>query len=115
VAVFVAGLRERAGLLQSHGASEAAATCSTVAGELESSFAQWWAGEVTINDAVVITGYTADHLRQRVRAGSIPHRRVAGSRGEIRIRRCDLPTGRTKDVPNVSIDELANQILSDRK
>ena len=115
VTVFATMLRERAELLRLYGASEACSACNAVAEELEASFAEWWNGEVTVSEAVEVTGYTAEHIRRQVRDGSIPHSRVSGCRDEIRISRCDLPMRRRKGASDLSIDQLASQILNERK
>jgi hypothetical protein len=115
VASFAAGLRDRAELLRLYGASEASTALDAAAEELESEFENWWSVEVSVVDAAAIAGLTPDHIRRLVRDGTLPHQRVSGSRSEVRIRRCDLPVRHKKGVSNLSIDDLAAQILNDRK
>jgi hypothetical protein len=115
VAGFVASLRERAALIRDYGSEECARACERVAGDLEAEFHNWWRTELTVAEAALECWYTPDHLRELVRKGELQHSRVAGSRDEIRIRRCDLTVRRTKCASDISIDQLANEILNDRK
>lgn len=68
-----------------------AAALERAADDLEAAVRQWTVELLTIREASQQSGYSQDHLRSLVRDGVIPDARPAGSRGEIRIRRCDLP------------------------
>ncbi len=114
VAAFVARLRDRAEQLHLYAAAEAAATCVAIADELECDFAEWWSSELSVAEAAGECGYTPDYLRELVRKGELQHRREAGSKSEIRVRRCDLPKRSANGRSDVTIAELANQILNDR-
>jgi hypothetical protein len=72
-------------------ASGQAATLERAADELDAVIREWIAEPLTIREASEESGYTEDRLRALVRGGVIPDARSAGSHGEIRIRRCDLP------------------------
>ncbi len=61
------------------------------AADLQTAFHEWWVELLTIAESAEWSGYSEDHLRDLVRKKSIPDLRPRGSRGEIRIRRCDLP------------------------
>ncbi len=81
---------QKADQLRRYSASAATAWVEA-ATELETVLTQWESEPLSIRQAVAESGYTEDHLRALVRAGDIPDSRRPGSRGEIRIRRCDLP------------------------
>ena len=112
---FVAGLRERAALLQDHGAAEAAVTCEKIAGDLERAFRDWWLAELTVSEASRESGYSAYRLRELVREGRLPDQRPPSSAGEIRIRRADLPRRPHPTAPSPALDALASQILAGRR
>jgi len=115
IAPFVAGLRDRAALLQDHGAAEAAVTCEKIAGDLERAFRDWWLAELTVSEASRESGYSTDRLRELVREGRLPDPRPEGSAGEIRIRRADLPRRPYTTAPSLAVDALANRILAGRR
>lgn len=80
--------RTRAGELRAHAAEGAALAYEKAAGELEAALAAV-AGEVlTLAEAALASGYSADHLRKELAAGRLPN---AGKKHAPAIRRADLP------------------------
>jgi hypothetical protein len=82
--------RQKADRLRRYSAS-AANAWDDAATELEAALAKWESELLSIRQAAVESGYSEDHLRTLVRDGALPDSRPNGSRGEMRIRRCDLP------------------------
>ena len=114
VEAFVAELLERGRFLERHGAQEAAAACRAVADDLEQEFAAWWSAELSIATASEESGYSADRLRELVRDGTIPGR--PGQRGEVRVRRSELPKRPQRPKrPCSPVDQLARQIETSRQ
>ncbi len=66
--------RERAALLRQHGATEAAQTANVLADELELALREQGEELFNLEQAAVISGFSADHLGREVRAGRIPNR-----------------------------------------
>src|SRR2546423_9216914 len=91
IAPFAAELRARAALLRDHGATEAAVACEKIASELEQAFREWWLAELTVSEASVESGYSTDRLRELVREGRLPDRRLVGSGGGGRGGRAGRP------------------------
>jgi hypothetical protein len=115
----LAGLAERwradAALFRRRGALEAAATLDDCASELEAAWRAWWAEELTIADASHESGYSADRLRELVRAGQLHGARPGGRRGEIRLRRCDLPRRPGAAPPASAVESLEAKVLAARR
>ena len=101
VSQFVVELLDRAHELRSYGADSAAATCETVANDLQAQFAEWWTTAIPIREAAEASGYSEDHLRELAREGRI------GSDGGIR--RCDLPR-RPNRTPASAVDDLVQAV-----
>jgi len=81
-----------------------------VASELTAAWQDWQTEQLNTAPAATESGYSEARLRELVREGNIPDNRPPGSRGPIRIRRCDLP--RKPSAPKLSaVDDLAEQIL----
>ena len=115
VQAFVAELRERATLLEEHGATEAGATCRQVAAQLIEAFDRWWSRELTVAEASEESGYSADRLRELVREGRLPDQRPPDNRGEIRLRRSDLPRRPRPAASSAAVAALAAQVLPGRR
>ena len=107
--------RDRADRLRRYSAS-AANAWDDAATELEAALAKWESELLSIRQAAVESGYSEDHLRALVRDGAIPDSRPNGSRGEIRIRRCDLPRkpGLARGLPQRE-DDFASRVAAHRK
>ena len=81
--------RQRAEQLRDWGGGDDAARLwERAAVELEQALAAAGNDTVTLTEAARLTGLTAAHLGDQVRAGKIPN---AGRKGRPRIRRTDLP------------------------
>ena len=107
--------RDRADRLRRYSAS-AANAWDDAATELEAALAKWESELLSIRQAAVESGYSEDHLRALVRDGAIPDSRPNGSRGEIRIRRCDLPRkpGLARGLLQRE-DDFASRVAAHRK
>lgn len=106
--------RSEAEFLRAHGALEAAITKERDASELESTWQAWYVEELTISQAATESGYSPDRLRELVREGRIPGLRSADSRGEIHLRRCDLPR-RPAGGSVEPVEALADRVLAGRR
>lgn len=103
--------RQRAQVLTDYGDPNSARLWLLAAQELERALEAMGSESLSLGEAAALSGYTADHLGQLVRAGRIPN---AGRRNAPRIRRGDLPTkdpkrGRpagTRAVPTGDITNL---------
>jgi hypothetical protein len=96
--------RDRAGLLDRHGATEAAASCRACADDLEAALQAAEAEELTLSEAVEASGYSDRALRAKLADGTIPN---AGRPGAPRIRRADLPR-RSKPASRSAYDPDAD-------
>jgi hypothetical protein len=96
--------RSRAELLARHGATEAAATCCSLADELQAEIEAEAAGELTLAEAAAASGYSERRLRELLADGTIPQ---AGRRGAPRIRRGDLPR-RARSTTQTGYDAAAD-------
>lgn len=115
VARFVSTLRERVALLRAHGAIEAAATCEHIVSEFDQAFRTWSLAELTVTEASIESGYSAERLRELVREGRLPDQRPPGSGREIRIRRADLPRRPRAATPAAAVEALATRVLAGRR
>lgn len=115
VTAFVAALRDQAALLRGYGAGEASATCERIAADLEGAFRSWWTADLSVPEASDASGYSADRLRELVREGRIPDSRGPEVRGEIRLRRSDLPRRPRAAAPSPAVNALATQVLPGRR
>jgi hypothetical protein len=80
--------RERAEYLRAFGDSNCAKLWEIAATELEQSLTAHGQEALTLTEAAKVSGFTADHLGQLVKAGKLAN---AGREGAPRIRRSDLP------------------------
>lgn len=80
--------RSEADLLKCRGAAFQAETLESCATDLEISFHEWQAEQLTLEDASRESGYSYSTLQQKVATGKIAN---SGAKGRPRIRRCDLP------------------------
>ena len=92
-----------------------AALLRRVADELEAAWRTWWTEGLSIAQAVIESGYSEDRLRELVREGKLPDARPVGSRGEMRIRRCDLPRRPSAAPAASAVEALATQVLAGRR
>ena len=86
-----ASWRQRAADLRRFGAEVQALTCTELAAELEATAeAMGEAGDeaLPLESAALESGYTVEHLRRLLGAGTIPN---AGTSGRMRILRSHLP------------------------
>jgi len=107
--------RQKADRLRRYSAS-AANAWEDAATELEAALARWESELLSIRQAAVESGYSEDHLRALVRDRAIPDSRPNGSRGEIRIGRCDLPRkpGLARGLLQRE-DDFASRVAAHRK
>lgn len=89
--------RERADLLEAHGAGEAARTCRVLADELEAALRATAEARLTLAEATRESGYSERRLRELLSDGAIPN---AGRKHAPRIRRSDLPRKPRTEVGN---------------
>ena len=93
-----------------------AAALERAADELDAAVRSWMAEPLTIREASEESGYTEDRLRALVREGLIPDVRPAGSHGEIRIRRCDLPRKPgLASQPSTPENDFASRVAAHRR
>ncbi|HUF69828.1 MAG TPA: hypothetical protein VMM79_14385 [Longimicrobiales bacterium] len=97
--------RERAGLLERHGAVEAAATCRELAAELTDALKEVADELLTLTEAATESGYSPRRLRELIAEGAIPQ---AGRKGAPRIRRGSLPR---KATTSPDAAEAASRVL----
>lgn len=108
--------REEAHLLRRRGQKALAHMAESYAEEIEVAIRRWVQEELTVADATKESGYSAERLRELVREGKIPDLRPEGSRGEIRIRRCDLPRKPAVGRETVSaVDRLHEKLSHSRR
>lgn len=110
---LLARWRDEAQLLRHHGAVEAAATKEHDAAEVEAAWQAWCAAELTVAEAAVECGYSADRLRELARERKLPAVRTAD--GELRVRRCDLPRRPGAAAPLSAVEELAGKVIAGRR
>lgn len=80
--------RQRAAFLSDFGDANSARLWQTAAAELDDALKVHAEETLTLVEAAVVSGYTADHLGSLVRSGKIPN---AGRSDAPRIRHADLP------------------------
>lgn len=85
---FVAVERSQAETLRSYGVPDAAATIERVASKLEEAFQRWWLESIPVAAAAEESGYTAGHIRQLAKDGTIIS---VGQGNDIRVQRSSLP------------------------
>ncbi len=85
---LLAQWRERAQLLSDYGDPNSARLWRLAAVELEQALRALGAETLTLVEAAVVSGYTANHLGSLVRKGKIPN---YGRTNAPRVRRADLP------------------------
>lgn len=108
--------REEAEVLRRRGAPKQAQLLESAADELDERLRQWQAEKLTAPQAAEESGYTAEHLAQLVRDGTIPN---AGKPGAPRIRRRHLPRkpgrrpngGRASDQTTPSRMQVARSVV----
>lgn len=107
--------REEAETLRAYGAHDLADAAERHAAQVEVALRAHEREELTVQEAALESGYSVKRLRELVREGKIPDHRSPGSKGEIRIRRCDLPRKPAGERERVGpVDELAGR-LRDRR
>lgn len=112
IADEVARLRAKATDLEAWGATDAAATCGKVATELEANWRAYWLADLDVATAAEESGYTEDHLRSLVRDHKLPAAKGNGTKGHLRIARCNLPH-RAKPAPS-PVASLEERLLRKR-
>jgi hypothetical protein len=105
LAALAAGWRTDAETLDGYGAVEAAAACRRHADELDAALREAEAEELTLAQAVEVSGYSERRLRELATAGEIPN---VGRKGAPRFRRGDLPKRTTKSTPASGYDPAAD-------
>ena len=107
--------RDRAEHLRPY-SGPAAEAWIAAAEELQHVISSWATEPLSVQKAALESGYSEDHLRALVRKGVIADCRRAGSRGEIRIRRCDLPkkAGLASRLSDSDLD-FASRVAANRK
>jgi hypothetical protein len=80
--------RALAGTLRAHAAEGAARSYELAADDLDAALRLQADELLTLADAALASGYSADHLGRLVRAGKLPNR---GRPNAPRVRRADLP------------------------
>lgn len=85
---LVTDWRERAAMLDGHGANQAAATLRTAAQELEAVLRELADRLLTPSEAERVSGYSRRRLRELEAEGKLPNR---GAKGAPRYRVADLP------------------------
>ena len=83
--------RSDAETLRKRGATAQAVTLESCADEMETALKAWQEQLLTPEQAARETGYSAEHLRRKVRAGQLSAERHKGAKSHIKIRRRDLP------------------------
>ena len=92
--------RAEALLFEQHQCVEVAATLRRAAEELEEDIQGWEEELLTVEEAAMESGYSAEHLRRLVREGKLKAQRDSGSKSRIRVWRRDLPVKRTPPPKN---------------
>lgn len=87
--------RAEALLFEQHQCMEVASTLRRAAEELEEDIREWGDELLTVGQAAVESGYSAEYLRRLVREGKLRVYREQGRRNRIRVWRRDLPIKRT--------------------
>lgn len=85
---LVARLLGDAVVLRRNGVADRAEFLERLAAEIEAAFRSSETAVLTLSQASMCSGYSADHLGRLVRNGKLPN---AGTRNRPRIRRADLP------------------------
>ena len=108
---LVSQWREEVDTLRKRGATAQAVTLESCADEMETALKDWQEQLLTPEQAARETGYSAEHLRRKVRAGQLSAERHKGAKSHIKIRRGDLPTksqgdrGASPDIPYDPIED----------
>jgi hypothetical protein len=103
--------RARAAFLEQYGDPASARLWRLAAAELEQAVQRLGEETLTLVQAAAVSGYTADHLGQLIRRGTIPN---AGRQHAPRIRRGDLPMkspdrpGRPPSVQSADVGKVTN-------
>ena len=84
----VAQIREDAAVVRRSGAVGHAGALEYAANEFERCIKEWQLEALTLEEAVVESGYSYSALQQKVAKKELAN---AGGKGAPRIRRCDLP------------------------
>ena len=105
--------REDAGRFRVLGDEGRAKHCETYAHELESCVRDWLAEPLTLEAAVIESGFTYSALQKQMNRGALVN---VGKPGSPRIRRCDLPAkGGSPVVRDVDGDpDLAGEVMRRR-
>lgn len=111
---LVARWRVEADAYERDGVPGHAALLRRVATELEGWWRSYESEELTVAQAAAESGYSRDRLRELVRARRLPDARPPGSRGEIRLRRADLPRKPQRPVLRSPANELL-EVLPPRR
>ncbi len=93
---LAAAWRRRAELLAQYGDPNSARLWRLAADELDAMVASEREVPLTLHEAAKRTGYTVDHLAERIRRGELPN---AGRKGAPRLRVCDLPAPKRSAAP----------------
>jgi hypothetical protein len=103
--------RDQADAYARDGATGQAAVLHRVADELDAAWRAWREAELTIAEAAAESGYSTDRLRELVAEGKLP---AVGGRGELRVRRVDLPRKPARPAAGV-VETLAAQVKAGRR
>jgi hypothetical protein len=93
------------------GATAQAAVLRRVADELDAGWRAWREAELTLTEAATESGYSTDRLRELVVEGRLPG---AGTPGDLRLRRADLPR-RPAPAAGGVVEALAAQVRAGRR
>lgn len=85
---LIKGWRSEAETLRRHSADTPATALENAADDLEARLREWRHESLAISEAAEESGYSEEHLRRKIRDGTIPN---AGKEGAPRILRTDLP------------------------
>ncbi len=97
--------------LRKWGAAAQGVVLESCADEMETALKDWQDQLLTPEQAARETGYSAEHLRRKVRGGQLAAERCEGAKTHIKIRRGDLPTkprgdrGASPDIPYNPIED----------
>jgi hypothetical protein len=115
VAQFAAGLRGKASDFRIYGATDTAQAFERIAQELEDAFRSWWLESLTVAEAAAESGYSEERLREMAREGLLPHAKGDGSRGHLRIARCDLPRRPVAHGRAPTLSGIAERLLGPKR
>jgi hypothetical protein len=108
----VAAFRAKAEDLRQFGAEEQARTLEWAASQVELALRDASQELLTLEQAAKESGFHAESLGRMVREGKIPDTRPPGSRGQVLIRRADLPikAKRPHNHGTTDVVELASRL-----